>query len=89
MTVRLTALRPLYGDYGRVQAGQSFETDSETAESLEARGLAERYRQPVDLRAMFSPVVENVRTSAQNPGPIELPMPAAKRAPKKEQRHAS
>ncbi len=44
--IRLTALRPLRGDYGNVGEGQTFETDPATAESLEARGLAERYREP-------------------------------------------
>lgn len=44
--IKLTALRPLTGDYGRVREGEAFEVpDEATAESLEARGLAERYRE--------------------------------------------
>lgn len=43
MNVKLKALRQLVGDYGRISVGQVFETDEETAESLEARALAERY----------------------------------------------
>lgn len=42
--VTMTALRPLYGDYGHPSEGETFTTDSRTAQSLEARGLAERYR---------------------------------------------
>lgn len=46
-TVKLTALRPLVGSYGHVFEGQSFQVSPEDAESLEARGLAERYRPAV------------------------------------------
>ena len=44
--IRLTALRQLIGDYGRVKEGQSFEASEETALYLESRGMAERYREP-------------------------------------------
>jgi len=44
--IKLTALRPLSGPYGRPNPGQEFTTDSDTAEELEAQGLAERYRPP-------------------------------------------
>ncbi len=53
--VKMLALRPLRGDYllsgntlvaARVDEGQTFTTDNENAERLEAEGLAERYREP-------------------------------------------
>lgn len=43
--VKLTALRTLTGSYGTAHEGQSFEVSEEDAESLESRGLAERYRE--------------------------------------------
>jgi hypothetical protein len=48
MAVRLQALRPLFGSYNgtngvRVDVGEVFECDPETAESLEGRGLASQY----------------------------------------------
>lgn len=43
----LKAIRQLHGDYGTIAAGELFECDQETAESLEARGLACLYRPPV------------------------------------------
>lgn len=44
--VKLTALRTITGTYGTAHEGQTFEVPEEDAESLEARGLAERYREP-------------------------------------------
>lgn len=41
--VRLRALRYIAGTYGRVAPGHTFQTDPETAEELEASGLAERF----------------------------------------------
>ena len=40
----LTALRQLTGDFGTVAPNQVFSVSEEEAESLESRGLAERYR---------------------------------------------
>ena len=45
--VTLIANRALTGNYGHREAGETFTTDSRTAESLEARGLARRYFPPV------------------------------------------
>ncbi len=46
MSIKLTALRTITGAYGTAHEGQSFEVESEEdAESLESRGLAERYRE--------------------------------------------
>ena len=42
----LKALRPLSGKYGHVHPGAMFTCDDETAEQLEARGLAYRHRPP-------------------------------------------
>lgn len=42
----LTALRQLHGDYGSVNAGETFVVSEDLAEELEARGLVERYRMP-------------------------------------------
>jgi hypothetical protein len=47
--VKLRAIRSLTGDYGRVEPGGTFTTDSRTAERLESRGLAERFRPPEPL----------------------------------------
>ena len=50
--IKLTALKPLSGDYGRVRPGDAFEvSDESTAESLESRGLAERYREAKQMPA--------------------------------------
>jgi hypothetical protein len=38
--MKLVALRQLTGDYGRVDAGQTFEAPADIAEQLLARGLA-------------------------------------------------
>lgn len=47
MKIKLTALHDLMGSYGVALQGEPFEVESEEdAESLEARGLAERYREP-------------------------------------------
>lgn len=51
--IKLTALRPLSGPYGRPNPGQEFITDSDTAEDLESQGLAERYRPPVKMAALY------------------------------------
>lgn len=44
--VKLMALRDIYGSYGNKNAGEVFETDDETALSLETRGLAQRHHEP-------------------------------------------
>ena len=45
--VQMMAFLPLYGDYGRADAGEIFATNEATATDLETRGLAGRYRPPV------------------------------------------
>jgi hypothetical protein len=40
----ITALKQLTGDYGSVNAGDTFAVSEELAEELEAAGLVERYR---------------------------------------------
>ena len=48
----LIALRPLSGEFGIVIEDDVFEASEETAESLESRGLAERYR-PIQSISQF------------------------------------
>ena len=48
---QLIANCQLIGDYGRVTAGQQFEADEATAQSLEERGLAYRANTKLDLKA--------------------------------------
>lgn len=43
----MVAIRQLVGDWGNVDADQTFSTDEQTALSLESRGLATRWRPPV------------------------------------------
>lgn len=85
---RLTAIRQLCGNYSRnwpfgiIPPGAAFECDDETAESLESRGLAERFRPPaVDLKALFPAPENKVAGPTENKTalPIELPMPEAHR----------
>ncbi len=56
--VTLIAHRSLVGSYGRVTAGDTFQTDEETALSLEGRGLAGRLRpvEPVPVLRELDPV---------------------------------
>lgn len=44
--ITLISHRSLSGSYGSIPADYVFEVDEKTAESLEARGLASRYRKP-------------------------------------------
>ena len=50
---KLKAIRGLFGDYGRVEPGQTFETDDASAASLESRGLAERWQDPTLIQRLF------------------------------------
>lgn len=60
--VKLRALRAVCGDYGTAREGQTFETDEGTAESLEARGLAERVRIVERVAKAFAGAPENKAT---------------------------
>jgi hypothetical protein len=60
--VTIISHRPLSGDYGAFPAGHVFDVDDKTAESLERRGLASRYRRPPsakDILAKMQPAYEN------------------------------
>ena len=59
ISTEMQALRPLTGAYGHVAAGARFTTDHRTAERLEARGLAQRYRVPVHRETRMLPAYEN------------------------------
>lgn len=48
----MKALRPLTGEYGRKNPGERFVTNSQHAETLAAKGLAEYYYPPVE--AMYT-----------------------------------
>lgn len=50
-SIKMVALMPLCGDYGRPTTGDVFETNEEVAESLEARGMACRYLPPRNVVA--------------------------------------
>ncbi len=72
---RLIAIRQLTGDYGCVDPGQQFETDAETAESLESRGLAYVYRPPRSLaerKAMQAPENKAMQVSGDKGHPFEF-----------------
>lgn len=81
---KMKALRPLYGDYGRVTDGQIFECTEAAALSLESRGLAERHHEPlVNIVAkmlgyenkMLQP--PHAKAMPTEPPPVEIEPPAA------------
>lgn len=66
--VKLSAIRPLSGSYGKVSPGAPFVTDNRTAESLMSRGLAERYRETIptiEVRVKMMASVENKMISVR------------------------
>ena len=73
---KLRALRPLYGDYGRVVDGAIFEADEKIAMQLEARGLVERVfpqtkhvaRSPEDKAITVFPARENMTAAPPRVG---------------------
>lgn len=64
---KLIALRTLYGDYGSVAPGQTFETDIVSAESLRARGLVEIYRDPSLIERLFKATAPPENKAIQPP----------------------
>lgn len=66
--VQMTAIKPIFDDFGAVAEGQTFECDNVKAGDFEAAGLAARYRPPSRIKQflgkMFAPtapepVIEN------------------------------
>jgi hypothetical protein len=65
--VRMTANRPLCGEYGKPDAGENFTTDNRTAESLEMRGLARRYQPPRPKKLELPWAWQHVQQKMQAP----------------------
>ena len=73
---QLKALRPLNGKYGHIHPGGIFTCDDESAESLEARGLAYRYYPPMVPRPTALQYETKVITAEQPPMRV-IPEPTA------------
>lgn len=54
----LVALRQLFGSYGAVKRGQHFETDPETAQSLQSRGLVQVFHPAPAPVVSFVPAIQ-------------------------------
>ena len=65
--MRLIANRQLAGDYGRADAGQTFEASAEVARSLVERGLARPWKEPTVLYETKVIVPEAPGVSARPP----------------------
>src|ERR1035438_9212162 len=79
--MRLIANRQLAGDYGRADAGQTFEASAEVARSLIERGLARPWKEPKVLyetkvitpeapEVSARPPFRNVPVSDAEPAPV-------------------
>lgn len=78
--VKCIALRALCGSYGKRLAGESFVTDSRTAEILMSRGLVERYREPQAAPVPLIPIEELEEKMILSPENKMLTVPENKAA---------
>ena len=83
---KLKAIRGLFGDYGRVEPGQTFETDDASAASLESRGLAERWQDPSLIQRLFkmtgppeNKAIQVAENKAVEATPVRPPLPPIRR----------
>lgn len=73
--VTMTALRPLYGDYGAVREGQNFTTASDIATALEARGLARRVTETTAFHAPENKMLRVPENKEPEPAHTPAPVP--------------